>query len=124
MNFHLFYIRYMPHPPAPPLTPSPQNMAKKSISLPVLYESWPRVRDDLKAIADKTATGLDALKQLLEKNDGDNVTLSQLGQVTADSGEHFCDVQLPWLASKALQVEELFKQSEHKIQVRKKTKVT
>ena len=97
---------------------------REFLRLPLLYENWSRVKDDLRGIADKTATpgGLQALEKLLEANVGGDVSLSLLHKVLAQDQmtEHFSDVRLPWLATKALQVEELFKDSEHKIKVKKK----
>lgn len=94
----------------------------KYILLPVLYESWPRQKSDLRALASKEAAGLDALKKVLERNDSPaRPELDVLEAVLSDredfTKEHFCQVQLPWLALKALQVEELFKDSKHKIKV-------
>lgn len=94
---------------------------KEFVLLPVLYKNWSRVKNDLQGLADKTATpgGLHALEKLLEANEGGEVSLSLLNKVlTQDQiAEHFSDVRLPWLATKALQVEELFKDSGHRIKV-------
>lgn len=96
-----------------------EKRAEEFVRLPVLYESWARLKGDLQVIASKTDTGPEALEKLLEKNEGGSVGLALLRKVLAQKNttEHFSEVQLPWLAVKALQVEELFKKSEYKIKV-------
>lgn len=96
------------------------------VYLPATYESWPNLRADLKALASKERKGIGALEEVLERNDrwgGARPPMSLLRHVLKEgkvvSGEHFCEILLPWLAKKALQVEDLFSNSEYKIKVRK-----
>ncbi len=98
--------------------------AKEFVRLPVLYVSWPQLRDDLKSLASKETRGLDALEEVLGENDKwGNIHLplgllrSVLGMEKICTMEHFYDVLLPWLAQTALQAEQLFKDSEYKLQV-------
>lgn len=102
-------------------------MAKKReefVLLPVLYESWPKLKADLKALAAKDITGISSFEEVLEKNDrweNVGVPCELLRKVLREerffSTEHFSDTLLPWLAQKALDVEHLFQDSEYKIKV-------
>ncbi len=98
------------------------------VLLPPLYESWPKLKGDLNALAAKDIQGISSFEEVLEKNDRwKNVHLpcNLLRGVLKDgihfSTEHFCDTLLPWVAQKALDVEKLFKESEYKLKVRKDT---
>jgi hypothetical protein len=94
------------------------------VRLPVLYDSWPSLREDLKSLASKEAQGIRPLEELLTRHDkwgGIRLPLGLLSGVL-DGGEvctrqHFRDVQLPWLAETALAVENLFRDSSCKLQV-------
>ncbi len=97
---------------------------EKFVLLPVLYDSWPHLRDDLKSLAGKTIRGLDALEEVLVKNDrSGNIHLpltllrSALNREQVCTLGHFCDVLLPWMACTALNVEHLFRDSEYKLKV-------
>lgn len=94
---------------------------KDFICLPSLYDTWPRLKGDLHAIATKEAKGLEALEEVLERNGypgGVSLLRNVLKKEDHFTTDHFCAVQLPWLAQKALQIEDLFKCSEFKLQVR------
>lgn len=98
--------------------------SQEFILLPVAYENWSSLKDDLDVLASKKTKGLDVLEEILCKYDqweNVHVPLGLLRDVLkkGDHGfteEHFCGVLLPWLAQKALEVNDLFK--DHKIRVR------
>ena len=94
------------------------------VRLPVLYDHWPQLRTDLKALASKEISGADALEEVLQRNDRwENIHLPlTLLKGVLDDGkifteDHFYGVHLPWMAQKALQVEDLFQESEYKLKV-------
>lgn len=94
------------------------------IHLPVLYENWPKIKADLKALADKDIKGISRFEEVLQRNDRwENVKVpcnllrNVLEEERFFSTEHFSDTLLPWLAQKALDVEQLFKESDNKLKV-------
>lgn len=96
-------------------------MQQEYISLPNAQVSWPKLKQDLEAIVSKKVGGVDALESLLESNDrwsNVQLPLTLLRNVLKKEKkeENFAEAQLPWLAEKALQVEELFK--DYKLLVR------
>lgn len=90
------------------------------ISLPNTYTTWPKLCDHLRALSGKSAKGPEAFQQTLER-DGENIALALLEKVLGKaqyiSDDHFYETLLPWLASKALQVESLFEESNYTILV-------
>lgn len=94
------------------------------VCLPVVYDSWPALTEDLKSLARKEVQGLHALEQVLAKNDrwgGIHLPLGLLRSVL-DGGEvctreYFSNVQLPWMAKTALAAEQLFRDTNYKLQV-------
>lgn len=99
-----------------------EESREEFVCLPVLYDHWPQLRTDLKALASKEISGADALEEVLQRNDRwENIRLPlTLLKGVLDNGgtkDHFYDVHLPWMAQKALQVEDLFKESEYKLKV-------
>jgi len=95
-------------------------MDEEWVPLPDQYENWPRLRRDLHTIADGRGVSLEVLKEVLERN-GHRYGLPLLRKVLKKrdyfTTEHFCCTQLPWLARKALEVEDLFKVSGGKLKV-------
>ena len=113
----------MPLPP-PTKMEQPKTGKKDFILLPVLYKSWPELKLDFSSLADKTLKGIDGFEEVVKKNDrweNINTPFNLLRRVLEEeeffSTDHFCDTLLPWLARKALDVEDLFKDSEYKITV-------
>jgi hypothetical protein len=100
-------------------------MAEFYISLPFLYDSWPQLRDNLNLLASKSIRGITAFEEVLQRDDRwENVKLpmTQLRIALKESRgvctlDHFCDMLMPWIANTALKVEELFKDSGHKLKV-------
>lgn len=95
------------------------------VRLPVLYDSWPAVRDDLRSLANRDVQGLHALEEVLAKHDrwgSIHLPLSLLRSVLDSreicTREDFSNVQLPWMAKVALAAEHLFRDSNYKLQVR------
>lgn len=99
---------------------------RKFVRLPVLYDTWPQLKDDLNLLASKDIRGIVGFEEVLQRNDRwENVQLPMtlLRNVLKEEGkvctlEHFCNVLMPWIAKTALQVEDLFKDSGYKLQVR------
>ena len=101
-------------------------MEDEFISLPVLYESWPQLRESLKSLANSESRSVEALEELLAKNNkwgNVHLPLSLLRNLLDKEEQpfcttrHFCDVLLPWMANSALKVEHLFKDAQYKIKV-------
>lgn len=96
-----------------------------SIRLPVLYDTWPQLRDSLSLLASKDIQGFLAFEEVLQRNDRwENVQLplallkDVLQEGVISTLNHFCSVQVPWIAKTALQVEDLFKDSGYMLQVK------
>lgn len=94
------------------------------ISLPVLYDTWPKLRSDLNLLANRSIQGVEGLEEVLQRNDRwDNVEVPMallrkaLKQEEVCTLGHFCKVLLPWIAKTALHIEDLFKDAEYKVQV-------
>ena len=102
-------------------------MAKErsSIRLPNTYQEWEKIRDGLKKLAEKRERGLDAFEAIykgeIDRWERAVPPFALLRRVLTDAShmteEFFCERLLPWLASKALQVEELFKDCDYKLPV-------
>ncbi len=97
------------------------------VLLPVKYRTWPVLRDSLGSLANKDSRGVDALSDILIKDTkikrkaSNDLTLlrSVLKEGAYDiTEEHFDDLLLPWLAKKALEVKDLFEDTDHKLPVR------
>ena len=92
------------------------------VELPNTQEHWLKLRVGLTDLAEKKVKGLEVLEEILAENDhGQAIStpLSLLRKVLSDGShfteEVFCETLLPWIAGKALQVEELFKESGYKL---------
>ena len=96
----------------------------KWIHLPCTYNEWPKLKTDLCNLAEKKITGLDAFDEILKENDRwENIHLPHallrrvLKEDKVFTQEYFCETLMPWIAGKAVQVEELFKESEYRLMV-------
>ena len=96
----------------------------ETVSLPNIGKEWSKVKDDLKKLAKKKVVGLDAFEAIYKANDRwmnvavpFNVLRRVLQDGTHVTEEFFCESLLPWIAGKALQVEQLFKETKHKLPV-------
>ena len=96
-----------------------------SIRLPNTYKEWEKIRHGLKKLAEKRERGLDTFEAIYKNEidpwDSARPPFGLLRRVLSDGShmteEFFCERLLPWLASKALQVEELFKDCDYKLPV-------
>lgn len=102
------------------------EMAARSefVELPNIQDHWKVLKPGLKNLAEKRVKGLEAFEKILSENDhweSISTPFSLLRQVLSSDGhfteEYFCETLLPWIAGKALQVDELFKDSGHKLPV-------
>lgn len=103
------------------------NQAKsraKLVNLPSTYKQWPEIKDDLRNLAKKKLRGVGAFEEVCKKHDRweqVNPPFSLLRRILSDgthvTEEFFCEILLPWIAGKALQVEELFKDANQQLQV-------
>ncbi len=98
---------------------------KDFIYLPNTYPSWKDLRKDLESLQRKEVVGIPALEDILKKNDRwenihppFNLLNNVLKKDAHFTTEYFCETLLPWLAGKALQVQELFADQDFKIPVR------
>ncbi len=96
----------------------------KFLSLPNTRPEWSKLREGLQKLAEKQVRGVEELEAFIEGNDRWSVIhppFDVLRRVLKDadhvSSEFFAETLLPWVAKKALQVEELFKEQGHKIPV-------
>ena len=94
------------------------------VNLPSTYKQWPEIKDDLTNLAEKKLRGVDAFEDVCKKHDRwepIKPPFSLLRRVLSDGShvteEFFCETLLPWIAGKALQVEELFKDANQQIPV-------
>ena len=93
--------------------------------LPCKYKEWPNIAKDLKNLAEKQVRGIDAFEDICAKHDRwEQVRrpFSLLQRVLSADGTHvtkefFCESLLPWIAGKALKVEELFKDTNQQLPV-------
>ena len=101
-------------------------MAARSefVELPNTQDHWKVLKTGLANLAEKKVKGLEAFEKLLSESDhweSVSTPFSLLRQVLSRdehfSEEYFCETLLPWIAGKALQVEELFKDSGYKLPV-------
>lgn len=99
--------------------------AEEFVRLPVLYDSWSQLKDNLSMLASEDIRGIVAFEEVLQRNDRwENIQLpmSLLRGVLKEEGgvctlEHFSSILMPWIAKTALQVEQLFKDFGYKLQV-------
>ena len=99
------------------------HTGRKWVPLPNTYKGWSALKDDLESLEGEVR-GVEALEVILKRHDRwGNVELP-LGVVrrVLERGDHFTaylfnDTTLPWLASKALQVQELFQSFECRLPV-------
>ena len=96
------------------------------VSLPVLYDTWPQLRSDLHLLSDRSTRGIEGLEEVLQRNDrwgNVEVPMALLRKVLEQEEvctlDHFCKVLMPWIAKTALQVKDLFKDAEYKVQVKR-----
>lgn len=98
-----------------------------TVSLPNTFKRWPEVSENLKKIREGKIQELEEFEKVyteLEhyRESEATPTFSCLRHVLKDgkhfTEHHFLSTLLPWLADKALQVEELFKNEEHRLPVR------
>jgi hypothetical protein len=103
-------------------------MAARSefVELPNIQDHWKDLKVGLTNLAEKKVKGLDAFEKILSENDhweSVSTPFSLLRQILSRDAhfteEYFCETLLPWIADKALQVEELFKDSGYKLPVSK-----
>lgn len=85
------------------------------MELPSSQERWESLEVGLKELAEKKVKGLEAFERFVCENDHwDSISapFSLLRKVLADdkyfTEEFFCETLLPWIAGKAVQVEQLF----------------
>lgn len=82
------------------------------MELPNAQERWKNLKVGLTDLAKKKVKGVEAFEQFVRENDDQKSPFSLLRMVVANdkhfTEEFFCETLLPWIASKALQVEELF----------------
>ena len=97
----------------------------KFISLPNTYPSWKDLQQDLESLEKKEIKGLEGLEVILKRHDRwENIhpPFKLLNDVLQKdrhfTTQYFNDILLPWLAKKALQVQELFEAQNFKILVR------
>lgn len=97
---------------------------KSLLDLPSTYKEWPKIAKDLKNLAEKKVRGVDAFEGICAEHDRweqVRTPFSLLRRVLSDgthvTEEFFCDSLLPWIAGKALKVEELFKDTDHQLPV-------
>lgn len=98
--------------------------AKRFTSLPNTASEWPGVRGGLQKLAEKKVRGVEELEAFFERNDRYkvihppfNVLRRVLGEADHVTEEFFAETLLPWIAKKALQVEELFQEYGYKLPV-------
>lgn len=104
-----------------------EHDGQRFIPLPNTYDAWSSFKNDLEALENEAA-GVEALESILKRHDRwENVQIP-LGLVhrvlKSDdhfTAERFSNVLLPWLASKALQLQELFENFDYKLPVREGT---
>ena len=94
------------------------------MELPNTQDHWKELKVGLAKLAEKKVKGLEAFEKILSENDhweSVSTPFSLLRQLlsrdTHFTEEYFCETLLPWIADKALQVEELFKDSRYKLPV-------
>lgn len=100
---------------------------RSTISLPNTYSSWAKVSENLRKIQEgrvREVHQFEELYPLLEfsrESDADP-KFATLRHVLNDAEHiterHFLDTLLPWIARKALEVDELFRSRGHQISVR------
>jgi len=103
------------------------NQAKsraKLVNLPSTYKQWPEIKDDLRNLAEMKLRGVGAFEEVCKKHDRweqVKTPFSLLRRILSDgthvTEEFFCETLLPWIAGKALQVEELFKDANQQLPV-------
>ncbi len=98
---------------------------ERYVSLPNTRPEWSNLRVGLKNLAEKRVRGVEEFEAFIESNDPYQVIhppFNVLRRVLKDadhvSEEFFAESLLPWIAKKALQVEELFQDCNHKLPVR------
>ena len=97
---------------------------ERFVELPNIQDHWKSLKPGLVNLAEKKVKGLEAFEGILSENDhweSVSTPFSMLRKVLSSDGhfteEYFCETLLPWIAGKALQVEELFKESGFKLPV-------
>jgi len=97
---------------------------KKFISLPNTYPPWKGLQEDLESLQKNEVQGMPALETILKKHDRwENIHTpfkllrDVLKKDNHFTDEYFSDILLPWLAKKALQVQELYADQGFRIQV-------
>ena len=100
------------------------------LRLPNTLETWPKARETLRRIRDGEAKDVDTFEKLYAQNESPTITRARaaatpkflsLRRVLRD-GDHvserqFLDTLLPWVAGKALDVEQLFLEHNHQLPV-------
>ncbi len=97
---------------------------ERYVSLPNTRPEWSNLRVGLKNLAEKRVRGVEEFEAFIESNDPYkvihppfNVLRRALKDADHVSEEFFAESLLPWIAKKALQVEELFQDCNHKLPV-------
>ena len=107
-------------------------MSDSVLRLPNTLETWPKARETLRRIRDGEAKDVDTFEKLYALNESPTITRARaaatpqfvpvaLRRVLRDgdhvSERHFLDTLLPWVAGKALDVEQLFLEHNHQLPV-------
>ena len=97
-----------------------------TFSLPNTFKTWPRVSDSLRKIQEGQIRELQEFEKIypqleFSRESEADPKFGTLRHVLNDAKHitepHFLGTLLPWIAGKALQVEELFRAEEHKLPV-------
>ena len=99
-----------------------------TIALPNTFETWPKVSENLRRIRggqvrdvqefEKLYTQLEVGKRTKDAELNFATLRRVLKDANAISERHFLDTLLPWIAGKALEVDDLFQAQGHEIPVR------
>ena len=101
-------------------------MAQDTYHLPHSHEKWPAVKEKLQRLAEKSDTGLTALAEAVkvsphwsvDQHPMLNVLRKALQSHSNDYSEKgFCEETLPYIASRALEVETLFPEKTIKVRM-------
>ena len=103
-----------------------QGRKAENIRLPNTLETWTQVCEVLKTISEGKVRSVEDFEDVYPKlfttsKRYGHPKFASLRRVLKDaeyvSESHFLDTLLPWMARKALEVEELFKSQDHKLRV-------
>ena len=100
-----------------------------TIALPNTFETWPKVSENLRKIREGQVRDVEEFEKLYiqlevgsKRAKDAKPTFATLRRALKDadaiSEPHFFDTLLPWIAGKALEVDDLFKAQGHEILVR------